>query len=135
MIVRATDSKRVHQIDLIPQEQILVLLCGRSRHVHLHHWGALEGAEAFDIKMPETKGCQALTTGVLRPGGPACLLVAVKRQVRNTSETPAAVNVFCFSSCPTFHIAETPFKHLSRTLLLLTFITFRIPDLNPNSSK
>ncbi|KAF3850361.1 hypothetical protein F7725_020080 [Dissostichus mawsoni] len=81
VIVRATDSKRVHQIDLIPQEQILVLLCGRSRHVHLHHWGALEGAEAFDIKMPETKGCQALTTGVLRPGGPACLLAAVKRQV------------------------------------------------------
>ncbi|XP_063737622.1 serine/threonine-protein kinase MRCK beta isoform X3 [Eleginops maclovinus] len=81
VIVRATDSKRVHQIDLIPQEQILTLLCGRSRHVHLHHWGALEGAEAFDVKLAETKGCQALTTGVLRPGGPACLLAAVKRQV------------------------------------------------------
>lgn len=83
MIVRAADSKKVYQIDLIPKEKIIALLCGRNRHVHLHSWGALEGAEsAFDIKLTETKGCQALTTGVLRPGGPACLLAAAKRQVR-----------------------------------------------------
>ncbi|XP_068198526.1 serine/threonine-protein kinase MRCK beta isoform X2 [Antennarius striatus] len=82
VIVRATDSKKVHQIDLIPKEKIIALLCGRNRYVHLHPWGALDGAEsAFDDKLPETKGCQALTTGVLRPGGPACLLAAVKRQV------------------------------------------------------
>ncbi|XP_059212055.1 serine/threonine-protein kinase MRCK beta isoform X2 [Centropristis striata] len=82
VIVRAADSKKVYQIDLIPKEKIIALLCGRNRHVHLHPWGALDGAEpAFDIKLAETKGCQALTTGVLRPGGPACLLAAVKRQV------------------------------------------------------
>ncbi|XP_054474124.1 serine/threonine-protein kinase MRCK beta [Anoplopoma fimbria] len=82
VIVRAADSKKVYQIDLIPKEKIVALLCGRNRHVHLHHWGALDGAEsAFDFKLTETKGCQALTTGVLRPGGPACLLAAVKRQV------------------------------------------------------
>ncbi|XP_008297136.1 serine/threonine-protein kinase MRCK beta isoform X2 [Stegastes partitus] len=83
VIVRAADSKKVYQIDLIPKEKIIALLCGRNRHVHLHPWGVLEGAEsAFDIKLAETKGCQALTTGVLRPGGPACLLAAVKRQVQ-----------------------------------------------------
>ncbi|XP_068609872.1 serine/threonine-protein kinase MRCK beta [Brachionichthys hirsutus] len=82
VIVRATDSKKVYQIDLIPKEKIVALLCGRNRYVHLHPWGALDGAEsAFDDKLPETKGCQAITTGVLRPGGPACLLAAVKRQV------------------------------------------------------
>uniref|UniRef100_A0A8C2Z1P4 non-specific serine/threonine protein kinase n=1 Tax=Cyclopterus lumpus TaxID=8103 RepID=A0A8C2Z1P4_CYCLU len=82
VIVRAADSKKVYQINLIPKEKIIALLCGRNRHVHLHHWWALEGAEStFDIKLTETKGCQALTTGVLRPGGPACLLAAVKRQV------------------------------------------------------
>ncbi|XP_077949999.1 serine/threonine-protein kinase MRCK beta isoform X5 [Gasterosteus aculeatus] len=82
VIVRAADSKKIHQIDLIPKEKIVALLCGRNRHVHLHHWGALEGAEsAFDLKLTDTKGCQALTTGVLRPGGPSCLLAAVKRQV------------------------------------------------------
>ncbi|KAM3602767.1 uncharacterized protein V6R79_010171 [Siganus canaliculatus] len=83
VIVRAADSKKVYQIDLIPKEKIIALLCGRNRHVHLHQWGALEGAEsAFDVKLNETKGCQALTTGSLRPGGPACLLAAVKRQVQ-----------------------------------------------------
>ncbi|TKS65074.1 Serine/threonine-protein kinase MRCK beta [Collichthys lucidus] len=83
VIVRAADSKKVYQIDLIPKEKIIALLCGRNRHVHLHAWGALEGAEStFDIKLAETKGCQALTTGSLRPGGPACLLAAVKRQVQ-----------------------------------------------------
>uniref|UniRef100_A0A674B598 non-specific serine/threonine protein kinase n=1 Tax=Salmo trutta TaxID=8032 RepID=A0A674B598_SALTR len=82
VIVRAADCKKVHQMELIPKEKMVALLCGRNRHVHLHPWGVLEGAEAaFDIKLTETKGCQALTTGVLRPGGPACLLAAVKRQV------------------------------------------------------
>ncbi|CAN9508009.1 unnamed protein product [Ophioblennius macclurei] len=83
VIVRAVDCKKVHQIDLLPKEKMVVLLCGRNRHVHLHPWAALEGMEpAFDIKLTDTKGCQALTTGVLRPGGPACLLAAVKRQVQ-----------------------------------------------------
>ncbi|XP_067097324.1 serine/threonine-protein kinase MRCK beta isoform X1 [Osmerus mordax] len=82
VIVRAGDSKKVHQIELIPKEKMVALLCGRNRHVHLHPWGVLEGAEgAFDIKLTETKGCQALITGTLRPGGPACMLAAVKRQV------------------------------------------------------
>ncbi|XP_041950890.1 serine/threonine-protein kinase MRCK beta isoform X1 [Alosa sapidissima] len=82
VIVRAADCKRVQQIELIPKEKMLALLCGRNRHVHLHPWGALEGTEGtFDIKLTETKGCQALVTGTLRPGGPACLLAAVKRQV------------------------------------------------------
>lgn len=82
MIVRAADCKKVQQIELIPKEKMVVLLCGRNRHVHLHSWGALDGAEGgFDIKLPDTKGCQALTTGTLRPGGPPCLLAAVKRQV------------------------------------------------------
>uniref|UniRef100_A0A3Q3JZT1 non-specific serine/threonine protein kinase n=1 Tax=Monopterus albus TaxID=43700 RepID=A0A3Q3JZT1_MONAL len=83
VILRAVDSKKVYQVDLIPKEKIIALLCGRNRHVHLHPWGVLEGAEAaFDIKLTETKGCQALVTGVLRPGGPACLLAAIKRQVQ-----------------------------------------------------
>ncbi|MFT7801891.1 serine/threonine-protein kinase MRCK beta isoform X1 [Arapaima gigas] len=82
VIVRAADCKKVQQIELIPKEKMVVLLCGRNRHVHLYPWGALEGAEGnFDVKLAETKGCQALTTGTLRPSGPACLLAAVKRQV------------------------------------------------------
>lgn len=85
MIVRAADCKKVHQVDLVPKEKIIAVLCGRNRHVHLHPWGVLEGAESFfDIKLAETKGCQALCTGVLRQGGPAYLLAAVKRQVESS---------------------------------------------------
>ncbi|XP_047429672.1 serine/threonine-protein kinase MRCK beta [Mugil cephalus] len=81
VIVRAADSKKVHQIELVP-DQIVVVLCGRNRQVHLHPWGVLDGAESsFDVKLAETKGCQALTTGLLRPGGPPCILASVKRQV------------------------------------------------------
>ncbi|XP_015260578.1 PREDICTED: serine/threonine-protein kinase MRCK beta-like [Cyprinodon variegatus] len=83
VIVRASDSKKVYQIELIPNEKIVALLCGRNRQVHLHPWGVLDGAESsFDTKLAETKNCQVLTTGVLRPGGPACLLAAAKRQVQ-----------------------------------------------------
>ncbi|XP_039526027.1 serine/threonine-protein kinase MRCK beta isoform X5 [Pimephales promelas] len=82
VIVRAADCKRVCQIELIPKEKMVALLSGRSRHVHLYGWAALEGAEGgFDTKLTETKGCQAMTIGTLRPGGPACLLAGVKRQV------------------------------------------------------
>uniref|UniRef100_A0A1A8EUV5 non-specific serine/threonine protein kinase n=2 Tax=Nothobranchius korthausae TaxID=1143690 RepID=A0A1A8EUV5_9TELE len=84
VIVRAADSKKVYQIELIPRENIIALICGRNRQVHLHPWGVLEGSESsFDSsKLGETKNCQVMTTGVLRPGGPACLLAAVKRQVQ-----------------------------------------------------
>ncbi|KAG7272612.1 hypothetical protein CRUP_033121, partial [Coryphaenoides rupestris] len=83
VIVRAADCKRVYQIDLIPKEKMVALLCGRNRHVHLQPWTVLDGVDStFDAKMTDTKGCQALTTGVLRPGGPACLLAAIKRQVQ-----------------------------------------------------
>ncbi|KAM4529357.1 serine/threonine-protein kinase MRCK beta isoform 4-T4 [Fundulus diaphanus] len=83
VIVRAADSKKVYQIELIPKEKIVALLCGRNRQVHLYPWGVLEGVESsFDTKLAETKNCQVLTTGVLRPGGPACLLAAAKRQVQ-----------------------------------------------------
>ncbi|KAG2457635.1 MRCKB kinase, partial [Polypterus senegalus] len=80
--VRAADCKKVHQIELIPKEKIIILICGRNRHVHLYPWSTLDGPETnYDVKLPDTKGCQTLTTGSLRQGGPTCVLVAVKRQV------------------------------------------------------
>ncbi|XP_016336646.1 serine/threonine-protein kinase MRCK beta isoform X5 [Sinocyclocheilus anshuiensis] len=82
VIVRAADCKRVCQIELMPKEKMVALLSGRNRHVHLYPWAALEGADVnFDAKLTDTKGCQAMTIGNLRPGGPACLLAGVKRLV------------------------------------------------------
>ncbi len=75
VIVRAADCKRVCQIELMPKEKMVALLSGRNRHVYLYPWVVLEGADVnSDAKLTETKGCQAMTIGTLRPGGPACLL-------------------------------------------------------------
>lgn len=82
VIVRAADCKKVHQIELAPKEKIVVLLCGRSHHVHLCPWSSLDGAEgSFDIKLPETKGCQLIATATLTRSSATCLFVAVKRLV------------------------------------------------------
>uniref|UniRef100_A0A4W3J4K7 non-specific serine/threonine protein kinase n=1 Tax=Callorhinchus milii TaxID=7868 RepID=A0A4W3J4K7_CALMI len=82
MIVRAADCKKVYQIELIPKEKLIVLICGRNRHVHFYPWAAFDGSEtSFDIKLAETKGCHTMTTGYLRHGIASCLFVAVKRQV------------------------------------------------------
>lgn len=117
MIVRAADSKKTYQIDLIPKEKVIALLCGRNRQVHLYPWEALEGAEStFDVKLTETKGCQALTTGLLRPGGPACLLAAVKRQVPNLENVSKCCNVLVL---------------ILSSLLVSRFSVMRSPDRSP----
>ncbi|XP_043929521.1 serine/threonine-protein kinase MRCK beta-like [Protopterus annectens] len=82
VIVRAADCKKVHQIELIPKEKIIVLLCGRNRHVHLYQWSCLEGSEtSFAIKLQETKGCQTMLAGALPKSSVSYLFVTVKRQV------------------------------------------------------
>ncbi|XP_014447700.1 serine/threonine-protein kinase MRCK beta isoform X2 [Tupaia chinensis] len=82
VIVRAADCKKVYQIELAPREKIIVLRCGRNHHVHLCPWASFDGAEGnFDIKLPETKGCQLLTTATLKKSSSTCLFVAVKRLV------------------------------------------------------
>lgn len=83
VIVRAADCKKVYQIELAPKEKIIILLCGRNHHVHLYPWSSFDGAEAsnFDIKLPETKGCQLIATGTLKKSSSTCLFVAVKRLI------------------------------------------------------
>ncbi|XP_021565782.1 serine/threonine-protein kinase MRCK beta [Carlito syrichta] len=82
VIVRAADCKKVHQIELAPKEKIIVLLCGRNHHVHLYPWSTFDGAEGnFDIKLPETKGCQLIATATLKKSSCTCLFVAVKRLI------------------------------------------------------
>lgn len=110
MIVRAADSKKISQIELIPKEKIIALLCGRNRQVHLHPWGVLEGAESsFDAKLADTKGCQAMAAGVLRPGGPPCLLAAVKRQVSGMG-SPGGDLRFCSSAHPNAAVSMSRFQ-------------------------
>ncbi|XP_028560260.1 serine/threonine-protein kinase MRCK beta isoform X1 [Podarcis muralis] len=82
VIVRAADCKKVYQIELAPKEKIIILICGRNHHVHLYPWSSLDGSEgSLDVKLPETKGCQFITTGTLKKSSSTSLFVAVKRQV------------------------------------------------------
>lgn len=75
------DNKKVHHIDLIPQEQLLAVISGRNRHVRLFPTQALDGRETDSYKLAETKGCQTIVSGPVRNGSLTCLCVAMKRQI------------------------------------------------------
>uniref|UniRef100_A0A8C7P8E3 Serine/threonine-protein kinase MRCK alpha n=1 Tax=Oncorhynchus mykiss TaxID=8022 RepID=A0A8C7P8E3_ONCMY len=80
-IIRVGDNKKVHHIDLVPQEQLLAVISGRNRHVRLFPMAALDGREMDSYKLTETKGCTALVSGSVRNNSFTCLCVAMKRQV------------------------------------------------------
>ncbi|KAL8185555.1 UNVERIFIED_CONTAM: Serine/threonine-protein kinase MRCK alpha, partial [Gekko kuhli] len=80
-IIRVGDNKKVHQIELIPNEQLIAVISGRNRHVRLFPMTALDGRETDFYKLAETKGCQTIISGQVRHGALTCLCVAMKRQV------------------------------------------------------
>uniref|UniRef100_A0A8C3HCX6 Serine/threonine-protein kinase MRCK alpha n=1 Tax=Chrysemys picta bellii TaxID=8478 RepID=A0A8C3HCX6_CHRPI len=62
-IIRVGDNKKVHQIELIPNEQLIAVISGRNRHVRLFPMAALDGRETEFYKLAETKGCQTIVSG------------------------------------------------------------------------
>ncbi|XP_039384789.1 serine/threonine-protein kinase MRCK alpha isoform X4 [Mauremys reevesii] len=80
-IIRVGDNKKVHQIELIPNVQLIAVISGRNRHVRLFPMAALDGRETEFYKLAETKGCQTIVSGQVRHGALTCLCVAMKRQV------------------------------------------------------
>ncbi|EPY87542.1 hypothetical protein CB1_000238014 [Camelus ferus] len=80
-IVRVGDMKKIHQIELIPHGQMVAVISGRSRHVHLFPMSALDGQKADVHKLAETRGCQTMTSGTVCQGAHTCLCVARKSQV------------------------------------------------------
>ncbi|XP_068088901.1 serine/threonine-protein kinase MRCK alpha isoform X3 [Hyperolius riggenbachi] len=80
-IIRVGDNKKVHQVELIPQEQLITVISGRNRHVRLYPTASLDGRETEFFKLAETKGCQGIVSGQVRHGALTCLCVAMKRQV------------------------------------------------------
>ncbi|KFO56705.1 Serine/threonine-protein kinase MRCK alpha [Corvus brachyrhynchos] len=80
-IIRVGDNKKVHQIELVPSEQLIAVISGRNRHVRLFPVAALDGRETEFYKLAETKGCQSIVSGHVRHGALTCLCVAMKRQV------------------------------------------------------
>uniref|UniRef100_A0A7N6B523 non-specific serine/threonine protein kinase n=1 Tax=Anabas testudineus TaxID=64144 RepID=A0A7N6B523_ANATE len=80
-IIRVGDNKKVYQIDLIPQEQLLAVISGRNRHARLFPTQALDGRETESYKLPDTKNCNNIVSGTVRNGSLTCLCVAMKRQI------------------------------------------------------
>ncbi|XP_027468580.1 serine/threonine-protein kinase MRCK alpha isoform X8 [Zalophus californianus] len=80
-IIRVGDNKKIHQIELIPNDQLVAVISGRNRHVRLFPMSALDGRETDFYKLAETKGCQSITSGKVCHGALTCLCVAMKRQV------------------------------------------------------
>jgi len=89
-IGRIGDGKKIHQVEYIPEEQLMIALAGKQRQMRLIPVKALDQpADTEWIKVADTKGCLLFATGVMRPtaatstilSGSYCLCVAVKRQV------------------------------------------------------
>ncbi|XP_043931314.1 serine/threonine-protein kinase MRCK gamma [Protopterus annectens] len=80
-ISQVGDSKKVQQIEVIPDVQLIAILCGRNHSVRLHTWNDLETLESSGIKISEAKNCQTMVTGHIQQKTIACLGVAMKRQV------------------------------------------------------
>lgn len=80
-IARVGDTKKIYQMDYIPEEQLLVVLAGKQRYLRLVPIRALDGDDVEWVKVVETKGCISFTTGPLTHTRTAhCLAVAIKRQ-------------------------------------------------------
>lgn len=78
-IIKVGDNKRVHQIELIPSEQLIAVISGRNGHVRLYPMAALDDRDIEFHKIAETKGCQTVVTGTIRHGSLTCLFVAMKK--------------------------------------------------------
>lgn len=81
-MARVGEGKKVYQLEYIPEEQLLVVLSGKQRHVRLVPIRALDGDEVEWIKVAETKGCITFASGPMRKNPLCyCLCVAIKKQV------------------------------------------------------
>ncbi|XP_070576625.1 serine/threonine-protein kinase MRCK alpha-like isoform X2 [Ptychodera flava] len=80
-ILRVGDGKKAYQIEVLHDEQLVVVISGKGRHVRLFSMTALEGYEMEGIKLQETKGCTLFAIGTVRQGSTTCICAAVKRHV------------------------------------------------------
>lgn len=80
-MIKVGDCKKVSAIEVLPQVQLVAIICGRSKNVRLHTFGALDGTVHEDngLKIEDTRTCTALCSGTLRQGTTTCLCVAMKK--------------------------------------------------------
>ncbi|KAM9302185.1 serine/threonine-protein kinase MRCK gamma, partial [Gastrophryne carolinensis] len=78
-ITQLGDCKRVLALQAVPEVQQLVVLCGKSHSVRLFSWDLTP--DSTGVKIPEAKGCQVITSGLVCQGSTAVLCAASKRLV------------------------------------------------------
>ncbi|XP_069821605.1 serine/threonine-protein kinase MRCK gamma [Dendropsophus ebraccatus] len=78
-ITQLGDCKRVLSLRAVPEVQQLAVLCGKSHSVRLFTWDL--PPDSPGVKIPEAKGCQVITTGLVCQGSTTVLCAASKRQV------------------------------------------------------
>jgi serine/threonine-protein kinase MRCK len=64
--IRIGESKKIYQIWYIKTEQLLVVLCGKQRHIRLLPIRALENPDVEWIKVSDSKNCICACTGIIR---------------------------------------------------------------------
>ncbi|XP_022241493.1 serine/threonine-protein kinase MRCK alpha-like isoform X2 [Limulus polyphemus] len=82
-IARIGDGKKISLIEYIAEEQLLIVVSGKQRHIRLIPIRALDGHDVDWIKVSDTKGCVSLCVAPLQKesGHVYHFCVAVKRQV------------------------------------------------------
>ena len=66
-IGRIGDGKKIHQVEYIPDEQLMIVLAGKQRQMRLIPVKALDQPTDTEwIKVADTKNCLTFATGVMR---------------------------------------------------------------------
>ncbi|XP_055318607.1 serine/threonine-protein kinase Genghis Khan isoform X3 [Sitodiplosis mosellana] len=93
-MARIGESKKIIQLWHIVEEQILVVLCGKQRHVRLLPIRALEATDVEWIKVIDSKNCITACIGIIRrnPQPVYCICIALKRPNNQTQIIVYEVN-------------------------------------------
>jgi len=78
-VAKIGDTRKVFQVEVISDEQLVVVISGRGRHVRLYPQVITSGHDAEPIKITETKGAILFATGSFRQGSATCLCVTSKK--------------------------------------------------------
>lgn len=81
-ITKVGEKKPVWLIQLIPEEQLILTISGRMRHVRLLPYLAVEGRQDVEgVRVEEPRGATTACVGLIRQGSSCALCVAVKRTI------------------------------------------------------
>jgi len=78
-ILRVGDAKKIHQLEVLRPDDVIVAMCGRNRQIRLFPIAGLESGDS--VKVDETKNCSNFATGLFCQGSTTCVCVAVKKHV------------------------------------------------------